>query len=411
LVSENANQTLDLFRIDYLQNIFRLILTTVDQKLLTCKWPLLAVLLSCLVCPIMPLVKGTNSGSSDVLLSQPLTIRWRYDSNTTLNLTPAFDSERIYLPQAGGAIVSLKAKDGQFYWRSDMGGELSASPVADESMIYVASETVSAQEEPNRSAGTLRALGREAGVTQWMTPLVKPLRGSLTVDGGKIFAGGSDGRVYAFDKRTGGVFWSIPFGTPFSGQPVIDKARVYLGNEDGTLLALEESTGKVLWRYRTKGPIRGPVAIAGATVYFGSGDGYVYAVSADKGRLIWRKRTGAGVQAVTCVGASLLVASLDNFVYLFNAKGAKVWKKQLPGRISSQPLTLDDAALFMPLSSSAAIVLALRDGKQVNSLPTGEEITSSASPIVVGDAVIVTTEHGLLAFAQPVSTTASKPGS
>jgi outer membrane protein assembly factor BamB len=112
---------------------------------------------------------------------------------------------------------------------------------------------------------------------------------------------------------------------------------------------------------------------------------------------------------VALVGESLLVASLDNFVYLFNPKGAKLWKKQLPGRLSSQPLTLEDAALFMPLSSSFAIVLGLRDGKQVNTLPTGEEITSSASPIVVGDAVIVTTEHGLLAFARP-NGSSSRPG-
>jgi hypothetical protein len=47
------------------------------------------------------------------------------------------------------------------------------------------------------------------------------------------------------------------------------------------------------------------------------------------------------------------------------------------------------------------VVLGLRDGKQVNTLPTGEELTSTASPIIVGDAVIVTTEHGLLAFARP----------
>src|ERR1044072_7984848 len=66
---------------------------------------------------------------SDVLLSQPLTVRWRYESAVTLHLTPAFDNERIYLPLAGGAIVALKAKDGQLYWRSEMGGELSASPV------------------------------------------------------------------------------------------------------------------------------------------------------------------------------------------------------------------------------------------------------------------------------------------
>jgi hypothetical protein len=64
-----------------------------------------------------------NGASGNRLsLSQPLTVRWRYDSNLTLNLTPAFDAERVYLPLAGGMIVSLKAADGQLYWRSDIGG-------------------------------------------------------------------------------------------------------------------------------------------------------------------------------------------------------------------------------------------------------------------------------------------------
>lgn len=350
-------------------------------------------------------VPVTIGASSEALLSQPLTVRWRYQSDVTLNLTPAFDNERIYLPLAGGAIVALKAKDGQFYWRSEMGGELSASPVADENAIYVASETVG---QPNAPAGALRALGREGGVTQWMTPLVRPLRGALTLSGGKLFAGGSDGRAYAFDKHTGGVLWSIPHALVFSNQPIVRDGKVYLGSEDGTLLALEEATGRLLWRYRTKGAIRGPVAVSGNSVFFGSGDSYIYAVSADKGKMKWRKRTGAGVEAVVLAGDGILAASLDNFAYLLDLDGSMHWKKQLPGRISAQPLTIEEAALFTPLSSSAGVVLGLKDGKQVNSLPTGEELTSSASPILVGDAVILTTEHGLLAFARPTDSS-SKP--
>src|SRR5215204_6401137 len=163
--------------------------------------------------------------TSDALLSQPLTVRWRYESPVTLNLTPAFDNERIYLPLAGGTIVALKAKDGQLYWRSDMGGELSASPVADENAIYVASETVGQPNDAQKPAGALRALGREGGVTQWMTPLVRPLRGALALSGPRLFAGGSDGRAYAFDKRTGGVLWSIPFESSFTGQPVMKDHR------------------------------------------------------------------------------------------------------------------------------------------------------------------------------------------
>ena len=188
---------------------------------------------------------------------------------------------------------------------------------------------------------------------------------------------------------------------------MLKAGKVYFGNEDGTLLALEETTGRVLWRYRTKGAVRGPVAVTRDSVFFGSGDGYIYAVSTDKGRLKWRKRTGAGVEAVVLVRDTLLAASLDNFAYLLDLGGGMLWKKQLPGRISAQPLTVDEAALFTPLSSESAVVLGLKDGKQVNSLPTGEEL-SSASPIIVGDAVILTTEHGFLAFARPTDST-SKP--
>jgi len=367
------------------------------------------IALTAISCVVLVLAFVDGGANADVLLSQPLTVRWRYESTVTLNLTPAFDNERVYLPLAGGIIVALKAKDGQLFWRAEMGGELSASPVADDSAIYVASETTVQANESRPSSGTLRALGREGGVTQWMTPLVRPLRGALTVAGGKLFAGGSDGRAYAFDKRTGGVLWSIPFALQFNSQPVVKDGRVFLGSEDGTLLALDEATGRLIWRYRTKGAVRGPVAVAGNSVFFGSGDGYVYALSSDKGRMKWRKRTGAGVEAVVLAGDGVLAASLDNFAYLLNLKGTMLWKKQLPGRIAAQPLTVEQAALFTPLSSSEGVVLGLKDGKQVNSLPTGDELTSSASPILVGDAVILTTEHGLLAFTRPTDSTKPSP--
>lgn len=341
----------------------------------------------------------------DVALSQPLTIRWRYDSNLTLNLTPAFDSERIYLPLAGGTIVALRARDGQLYWRSEMGGEFSASPVADDRTVYVASEMQTDTTRPvlgvRRATGALRALGREGGVTQWMRTFALPLRGSLGVSGNKLIAGGQDGRVYAFDKNTGEILWSFFHGARFNGHPVTVDNQIYLGSEDGNLLAIDATSGKLLWRYRTKGAVRGPVAVINGTVHFGSGDGYVYAVNHQTGHLGWRKRTGASVEAVALAGGTLLVASFDNFVYGFTLNGKRLWKRQLVGRISAQPLTASDGALFTPLSSLAGVVLGLPDGRQINSLPTGEEITTSAAPIAVGDAVLLTTEHGLLAFARP----------
>ena len=339
-----------------------------------------------------------------VSLSQPLTVGWRYDSTSMINLTPAFDDERVYLPLAGGQLISLKAGDGQLNWRSEIGGELSASPIADDHGVYVASETGKPETGERRATGALRALGREGGVTLWMRTLEMPIRGALTIANGKIFGGGADGKIYAFDSKTGAARWSYRFAAPLIGQPTVSGSHLYIGSEDGYLLAFGESSGKLLWSYRTKGPVRGPVANGSEVVYFGSGDGYVYAVNATNGRLVWRSRTGAGVQAVTKVEDGLLVASLDNFVYKFSLAGTRLWKRLMPGRISSQPLMTGSEALFMPLSSLAGVVLEMRDGRQVNSLPVGAEITTSASPIAVGDTVLLTTAQGLLAFTQPRET-------
>ncbi|HEV7473832.1 MAG TPA: PQQ-binding-like beta-propeller repeat protein [Pyrinomonadaceae bacterium] len=347
--------------------------------------------------------KLDSSIPATVDLSQPLTVSWRFESNLTLNLTPAADGQRIYLPLAAGTVVSLMATNGQLNWRSEMGGELSASPIADQRAVYVASETGKPESGTGtrRATGALRALGREGGVTQWMRTLAMPLRGGLTLSNGKLFGGGSDGKIYAFESTNGEARWAYDYGSPFNSQPVVAESRVYIGSEDGVLLALDEASGKLLWHYRTKGAVRGPVASSDNMVYFGSDDGYVYALNATNGRLVWRKRTGAGVQAVVRVGDELLAASLDNFVYRFSLTGARSWKRRLPGRIASQPFSTPSAALFMPFSSTSGVVLELRDGRQVNLLPLGEEITTSASPIAVGEVVLLTTEHGLLAFAQP----------
>src|SRR5215813_302326 len=202
-----------------------------------CSLTLSSALIASLICTSVLIneafaKRAKPSPAPEVTLSQPLIIRWRYDSGLSLNLTPAFDAERIYLPLAGGVLVALRAKDGQLFWRSEIGGELSASPAADDEQVYVASETGSTEKSPRRATGVLRALGREGGVTQWVTPLVMPLRGTLTLHGNKIFAGGSDGRIYAFDKQTGAVYWSIPYGAPFNCQPAVQDGRAYFGSED-----------------------------------------------------------------------------------------------------------------------------------------------------------------------------------
>jgi outer membrane protein assembly factor BamB len=196
---------------------------------------------------------------------------------------------------------------------------------------------------------------------------------------------------------------------PFNSHPALYGSTLYIGSDDGTLLALEQQTGKVVWRYRTRGAVRGRAVEVEGIVYFGSADGFVYAVNAADGRLRWRMRTGAGVQVVASAGGGLLVASLDNFVYKLSLmKGDRLWKRQLAGRVASEPLMAEDGALFTPLSGDAGVVLDLRDGKQLNTLPVGEDNNTAASPVAVGGVLLMTTRRGLMAFSRPETPTQSR---
>src|SRR6266480_3499817 len=169
-----------------------------------------------------------TAATPKVSLSQPLTVRWRYASSATLNLTPATDNDRIYLPLAGGSIVSLSANEGQLYWKSEVGGEFSASPAADNRALYVASETTAAESANRPATGSLRALGREAGVTLWLKTLPVPIRGSLAMSDERIFAGASNGGFYSIDKATGNVVWFVQVGSAFNCSPVISSHGVYV---------------------------------------------------------------------------------------------------------------------------------------------------------------------------------------
>jgi outer membrane protein assembly factor BamB len=345
---------------------------------------------------------GASFPQNQIALSQPLTVRWRYESDRTSNFTPANDAATVYLPLSEGLLVALNASDGQLRWKADIGGNFSASPVADDRNVYAAGQYGAPVNEQGRANGTLRALSKTTGVTVWMRTLQAPLSGSLLVAENALFAGGADGKVYAFDKHSGLTLWTNQYDESFSSQPAAGGQFLYIGSAQGSLFALDQATGKAAWRYQTHGPIQGPMAIVTSTVYFGSGDGYIYALRASNSKLIWRRRTGAAVQSVVRVENGLLAASLDNFVYLLSAnKGSLIWRRLLPGRISARPITTADGALFTPLSTDSAIVLGLRDGKPVNTLSIGEENSTSAAPITVSGLVLVTTPHGLLAFARP----------
>ncbi len=216
-----------------------------------------------------------------------------------------------------------------------------------------------------------------------------------------IYGGTRDGAIYAVKKNTGDILWTRQFPAPFNSRPLATDLRLYIGAEDGTFTAINQKTGETLWRYRTRGAVSGNPVLMDGLVFFGSMDGYIYALGATDGRLRWRTRTGAGVQSLAYAESGLIAPSLDNFVYMLSlARGNRLWKHQMAGRVAAVPVTTFDGALFTSTAGDEAVVLDLRDGKQLNVLPLGTDGATAADPVLANNLLLLTTRHGLLAFAQ-----------
>ncbi|HEX3560240.1 MAG TPA: PQQ-binding-like beta-propeller repeat protein [Pyrinomonadaceae bacterium] len=338
--------------------------------------------------------------------SKPLHLRWFFESNGTVSITPATFEKVIYAPLSEGVVVSIRVTDGELFWKSEIGGRISASPVADTKGVYVASESFPTHNSPYLQAtGALRALSRQSGVTTWMRTLPSPIRGALISNQATLFGGTSDGRLYAIKKENGEILWVKYISSAFNSFPVLSGDTLYVGDDGGNLLALEQATGQTLWRYRTHGALENPVVVNEGSVFAGSQDGSVYAINESTGRLRWRVRTGAAVQSIVDAGKCLLATSLDNFVYCLSPqRGVRLWKYRLAGRVLARPLVIGESVLLTPLVGDEGVILSLLDGKKVNSIYVGEDNNTGASPLLNGNLILLTTRKGLLAFSNQEAT-------
>jgi outer membrane protein assembly factor BamB len=359
--------------------------------------------------PSLAALSDATSGQSLADLSRPVYVRWLFKTEGVTNLTPTADNERVYMPLGNGSIVSVRLSDGGLIWRSDIGGVLSASPAVDNKNVFVASESLPTPKSIHPQAtGVLRALSRQSGLTSWMRTLPSPIRGVINLNAQTLFVTSSDGRLYALQKETGEIKWVKYNSSPFTNLVLMGDQTLYACDTYGDILSVEPENGATLWRYRTRKALSAPVAVHAGMVYVGTGDGWVYAIDRTNGRLRWRVRAGAAIQAVLAGEKWVLTTSLDNFVYCLSPQnGVKVWKRQLAGRVTAQPLILKNHVLLAPLVGDECVVLSLEDGKKVNSIYVGEDNNTEAAPLLTTDALLLTTREGLMALGNNAQTSDS----
>jgi outer membrane protein assembly factor BamB len=247
--------------------------------------------------------------------------------------------------------------------------------------------------------GWLHAL-RPDGTLAWEFRGAGPFDAVPAIEGDTVYAGSSDGRLYAIGLATGKERWRYDAKEELATRPVVAGGTVYVASLQETLFALDAGTGAWKWQHRREKPqgftIRGAAApaVGGGRVYAGYADGTVAALDPATGAVRWQKQVAPrgdflDVDSLVLDGGRLYAAAYSGAVVALDAgTGDKVW--EFAAKDASRVAAFQGTVVAV--TTSAVYALSPLDGSVLWSSP--HDGAPRASPVRAGSWLLVPTGFG-----------------
>ncbi|MEX0320979.1 MAG: PQQ-binding-like beta-propeller repeat protein [Puniceicoccaceae bacterium] len=118
----------------------------------------------------------------------------------------------------------------------------------------------------------------------WKAKLDATLRGGLEAGISRLYAGSSDGKIFALDMEGGKVQWTYKHkkrnnnSYTYFSLPFESKNRLFLGTADSELLCVDKTNGDLIWKIEVGDWIRSRPLIVKDTIYAATLGGDVYSI-------------------------------------------------------------------------------------------------------------------------------------
>ncbi len=253
-----------------------------------------------------------------------------------------------------------------------------------------------------------------------------------------VVIGDLDGRIIALDFRGGKLLWERDLGElGFTAAAVSHQGRIFIGDFDGFFHCLDLD-GKPIWKYQAEGEVMGSANFYKDLVLFGAQDGCLYAVNRETGKLVWKYEADDQIQcSTTVVDNRAFLAGCDGKLHIIDLDtGKDVAKVNIESPTGTTPATMKDRVYFGtqqgaflaidwkqakidwqrddPLGGTTIVASAAVSDRQVVYSVRNRQVISldprngkerwvtrlkskaDASPVIVGDRVLIATTDGRL---------------
>ncbi len=241
------------------------------------------------------------------------------------------------------------------------------------------------------------------GERVWDAQVNGRVDGAPFVKGDAVYAGSSDGKLYAFDLATGKQRWAYDAQEEVGTTPAVAGSVVLAMTLQDTLVAVDARTGVFRWNHRRAGKegfsIRGAasVVVANGLAVAGYSDGMVAALEVETGAVRWERRVAPtgdfmDVDGLAVQGGRVFVAAYSGGVYALDvATGDERWRAQAPG---ASRVAVSEG-LAVAVTPTQVLGIATRDGAvrwkvPLDGVPAG--VPSFSGPLVAvpkGDGLLV----------------------
>ena len=278
---------------------------------------------------------------------------WTHSLGSAAWASPVARDGVVYVGTVDGSFHAVRAADGRELWTWRGTHALYGTALATDDAVYFIDD-----------ATDLIRLDRSDGALVWRVPLHEESSGSRTgvsdetfthraatpiIDArGILYAGSTDGAIYALRARNGRILWRHPAGAPIHAALTLDGGTLIAGCFDGTVLALDSRRRKELFRVKLGGPIVSAPVVAGDTLVVGSRDYLLYGLRRSDGAVKWRDAYWFSwvESAPRVIDATLYIGGSDfrRISALDPADGRRRWATDVLGLTWGTPVIEGDIA-------------------------------------------------------------------